>query len=691
MSQIRTAIFGREVRGSLADGLEAVNSESEVAATLSTETQRRQEVLEEKFDEQIANMTNENPSISELVDFRTSGVTGNSYATAGKRADAIEESLAEAAKKLSPLLAKETEFDLVKLEPRFFADMGTTSNALSIGLTYDNLTDFMYTCQDNGDINGFNIMRMSRSGVLHDTMQVPNSVTPKSIGLHNDRGVNKLTAVIGQGTTARITIFEYVANGSLAGGQVVGGNINSANLITIDELTGLAALRNGTNITVRPFEDMVNGVSSTIQYSVNIWTEESISITGLALHGLSVYVASGMLTENNPNFISRYDLVTGKRSAIKLELGRDGFGRFPNEGQNPSGALAIFRDRFSEQVSLLTTTAEGRAGFRVNQVWSFAQESFANKQIASLVGGGQNYPLTRSDGRTKFAPNTMTSLNEFTKVGHYYLRGEDIDKITDFPYFKDGTAWFLINEPANTYFGIVQKLKRFSTSRNNLELERSVPFNQVGGVWNFYQKEGTSNESLSAADVGGRLSNLRFPLTFYITSTEANNFTDLPSNRPIGSGLLIRNIKIGTNNAYRQELTRYTTGQPFEEWVRIVDDNGIGQWQIERKGSLSYTRVPLLNDATTDDGNNTVDVAFNGNDIIFRKNINPNNNGQITLMQLPEEFIPSRFWTERLFYLNSDEARRVSFNSDGSVILHAATGSQTNSIQLHFYVKIPKF
>ena len=40
-------------------------------------------------------MTNGNPSISEMVDFRTSGNTGQSYVTAGKRADALEAQLFE--------------------------------------------------------------------------------------------------------------------------------------------------------------------------------------------------------------------------------------------------------------------------------------------------------------------------------------------------------------------------------------------------------------------------------------------------------------------------------------------------------------------------------------------------------------------------------------------------------------------
>ncbi|MGR5986679.1 hypothetical protein ACT7CT_03910 [Bacillus sanguinis] len=84
----------------MADGLEEINKETEMATILSNETKEKQSVLEKKYDDQIANMTNENPSISEMVDFRTSSNTGQSYVTAGKRADALESQLIDANKRM---------------------------------------------------------------------------------------------------------------------------------------------------------------------------------------------------------------------------------------------------------------------------------------------------------------------------------------------------------------------------------------------------------------------------------------------------------------------------------------------------------------------------------------------------------------------------------------------------------------
>ncbi|MEV3712471.1 hypothetical protein ABNE21_17115 [Paenibacillus larvae] len=95
LKQIRTAIYGREVRSSIADGIEAVNT--------------AQETLDQKFDDQIANMTPpNNPSLAEVVDARTSGVTGNKYVTLGKRLDSGEiESRTYTDEKISELVLGE--------------------------------------------------------------------------------------------------------------------------------------------------------------------------------------------------------------------------------------------------------------------------------------------------------------------------------------------------------------------------------------------------------------------------------------------------------------------------------------------------------------------------------------------------------------------------------------------------------
>lgn len=68
--KIRTAIYGKDVRESLASGIEKAGEIAEDARKKSDETDSRQTELETRFEQQIQNMTLEDPSSAEIVDAR---------------------------------------------------------------------------------------------------------------------------------------------------------------------------------------------------------------------------------------------------------------------------------------------------------------------------------------------------------------------------------------------------------------------------------------------------------------------------------------------------------------------------------------------------------------------------------------------------------------------------------------------
>lgn len=86
IENIRSAIFGKEVRGSLADGLDAINKETE-------NTTSRQRHLENTFDQLIINEGNSN---AEIVDARV-GENGTSFEKLGDRLDNFDTHLADKA------------------------------------------------------------------------------------------------------------------------------------------------------------------------------------------------------------------------------------------------------------------------------------------------------------------------------------------------------------------------------------------------------------------------------------------------------------------------------------------------------------------------------------------------------------------------------------------------------------------
>lgn len=118
LNEIKSAVYGKEVRSSIHDGIKSINNEVEV-------TTNKQKLLDQKFTEQIKNMTNNNPSIAEVVDARI-GLDAKVYDTLGQRLDNQERSL-KYLKKQQTLISK-------------FHDKLLKNEGVSIGLYGDSMT-----------------------------------------------------------------------------------------------------------------------------------------------------------------------------------------------------------------------------------------------------------------------------------------------------------------------------------------------------------------------------------------------------------------------------------------------------------------------------------------------------------------------------------------------------------------------
>jgi hypothetical protein len=71
LNNIKNAIFGKDVRSSIHDGINAINNEVISNTTLTNNTKVRQDLLEDKYDAQIAELANEEPQLPEIVDARS--------------------------------------------------------------------------------------------------------------------------------------------------------------------------------------------------------------------------------------------------------------------------------------------------------------------------------------------------------------------------------------------------------------------------------------------------------------------------------------------------------------------------------------------------------------------------------------------------------------------------------------------
>lgn len=98
INQINNAVYGEEVRSSIVNGINAINEEAESTTRRQKNVETKQDQLNtsqtnlaNRWDLQIKNITDSNPSNVEIVDGRISNVKGVTYTNLGLRLNNIEE------------------------------------------------------------------------------------------------------------------------------------------------------------------------------------------------------------------------------------------------------------------------------------------------------------------------------------------------------------------------------------------------------------------------------------------------------------------------------------------------------------------------------------------------------------------------------------------------------------------------
>ena len=111
LNNIKGALYGKDVRGSIHDGIDAINKEVE-------NTTGRQVDLENTFDQLVINAGNSN---AEIVDARV-GQDGKSYSKLGDRLDDFTSQLAQKANKHDSISILQIDKNLGKLDQTYMTD-----------------------------------------------------------------------------------------------------------------------------------------------------------------------------------------------------------------------------------------------------------------------------------------------------------------------------------------------------------------------------------------------------------------------------------------------------------------------------------------------------------------------------------------------------------------------------------------
>lgn len=167
LNKILSAVFGKDVRQALHDGLDAINKETE-------STTSRQDYLDRKYDEQIKNMTLQDPSSAEIVDMRVAA-NGTTFEKAGDRLNYFDEQL--------DTKANETDLQLQKIRIDSFTRLEegsttgdaelTDSRIASDGTVYPTLGEAIRGQIKTLDFSIFNLNNLLRlTSILKLTFQI---------------------------------------------------------------------------------------------------------------------------------------------------------------------------------------------------------------------------------------------------------------------------------------------------------------------------------------------------------------------------------------------------------------------------------------------------------------------------------------------------------------------------------------
>lgn len=141
LNDIKNAIYGREVRGSIHDGINKINKESEGSRQIATNTEQRQDAVEQQFNNLLSEWSDERPiDNAETIAARTNTKESKTYENLGKRLDEeygkVKTQLADKANKLQVNLLENSKADKTYVD-NLFENLGQ----LEVKGSYSSVSD----------------------------------------------------------------------------------------------------------------------------------------------------------------------------------------------------------------------------------------------------------------------------------------------------------------------------------------------------------------------------------------------------------------------------------------------------------------------------------------------------------------------------------------------------------------------
>lgn len=481
--------------------------------------------------------------------------------------------LLELKKKMAEIELKENTLDLKNSEVFFYSDLGLASNTIPGCFAIDDQRDYIYTYQSSTDIP--TVTRTNSNGVYLDKMDIPNGKDMKSLGCDFAQGVANLWVEVG----ADLVRFTYTPGGNLDTSVnktkiTFDGSVNRKRFgVSIDNYQGVVSCIVDEMIVVYSLKDIGQQPIKSIKIDSDIMS----SLCGFHYFDNKAFVLSSENSVRNPTYITTYT-EDGRVINYKIDI----FGDIEEEHYStvryPNG-IQLLKNRTTNKLSLVFSVTRGRIGFRETQLFALHQKGNDIKRLFNLAQFGQNYRMMSSSGRSQLISEGTTELKKITRPGYYYITVDLAAKLKDIPMHTGKHGYFLEVQPTNNWGVFIQTLKRNAQGTTVMTFERVInPSSNIIGEWNLSQ--GRMPNKISYWDETTKvLSSVRYPIEYYITSTEFNKLTDIPTEFKTGAGYWIEISTLGTNNAVVQTITKNGLSGFFQA-KRVVSDEKVGEFKV---------------------------------------------------------------------------------------------------------------
>lgn len=494
------------------------------------------------------------------------------------------------------VLAQEFAFDIPKQSWQYLTNLSPWTNSVMQSFYIDNKTGLIYMTQVYDD--GYKLTKMKSNGQFISQMYVERGGhgTHNAYRWHDDK-FWIYSFINDPNGFSKIVRFSYKDDITLTYGdydmeEVYTGHAELPYMTpVINQEEGLILFRieypqtewdarGAMNyIEVRRLEDIDNRVDN-ILYTFDIpmvHTDGAQPMQGVEFSAEEVYWYTGDSNPDNPNFLTVFDIETGRQKYQKqADIGKVG-NKYPGNFAEAEG-IQLYYDEGTGKKALLIGVTTGQGNYRAHSIYGIFMRDVYDKLTAMATPQS----MMETGGRTKTLPvEKFTRLADIIETGQYYLYTADTKILTDFPLpsqMRDAGYWLEVSAP-NQAGQVIQTLTRSTFARDIMSFTRIVSINKFSG-----ENLSTNWNHVGYNSIGGPFEYIPDHITnikdigiipdksWYITGARSKEIIGLPLDG-VGMTCLVENI---SPYVFKVTITRVTTSAAIQIYIRYFNIDGSG-------------------------------------------------------------------------------------------------------------------